>query len=197
MTGPRSRQRPIDAPGGSAATRGVGIGHRGDHVRRMRLARHDANHLSLNAVCHRDRKPSAKGANRSRITDPIVLGIFFSFQARCEHANFRTREARRDLAGRSIFFLGRAYFLIRKSEQDDLQDLIAPALKGLSRSGATVLLITVIPGGFLRHLSTGIVTSLAHGYVWDKGHENKEAILTVMKSCLANLQGCDGQHQLI
>jgi hypothetical protein len=155
----------------------------------MRLARHDANHLSLNAVCHRDRKPSAKGANRSRITDPIVLGIFFSFQARCEHANFRTREARRDLAGRSIFFLGRAYFLIRKSEQDDL--------KGLSRSGATVLLITVIPGGFLRHLSTGIVTSLAHGYVWDKGHENKEAILTVMKSCLANLQGCDGQHQLI
>src|SRR5262249_34289077 len=97
----------------------------------------------------------------------------------------------------SLIALGRAYFLMGKSEQDDLQDLIAPALKGLSRSGATVLLITIIPGGFLLHLSSGIVTSLAHGYVWDKGHENKEAILTVMKSCLANLQGCGGQHQLI
>jgi hypothetical protein len=53
----------------------------------------------------------------------------------------------------SLIALGRAYFLIKKSEQDDLQGLIAPALKGLSRSTATVLLITVIPGGFLLHLS--------------------------------------------
>ena len=49
----------------------------------------------------------------------------------------------------SLIGLGRAYFLLRKSEQDDLQQLIAPALKGLSRSGATILLITVSPGGFL------------------------------------------------
>ena len=89
----------------------------------------------------------------------------------------------------SLIALGRAYFLLRKSEQDDLQDLIAPALEGLSRSGATVLLITVIPGGFLLHLSSGIVISLAHRYVWDKGNKNKETILTAMKSCLANLQG--------
>jgi hypothetical protein len=88
----------------------------------------------------------------------------------------------------SLIALGRAYFLIRKSEQDDLQDLIAPASKGLSRGGATVLLITVVPGGFLLHLSSGIVISLAHGYVWDKGNENKEAILTMMKGCLADLQ---------
>ena len=54
---------------------------------------------------------------------------------------------------------------MRKSEQDDLQDLIAPALKGLTRSGAAILLITVIPGGFLLHLSSGLVISLAHGYV--------------------------------
>ena len=89
----------------------------------------------------------------------------------------------------SLIALGRAYFLLRKFEQDDLQDLIAPALEGLSRSGATVLLITVIPGGFLLHLSSGIVISLAHRYVWDKGNKNKETILTAMKSCLANLQG--------
>ncbi|MCA6112009.1 hypothetical protein [Bradyrhizobium cenepequi] len=88
----------------------------------------------------------------------------------------------------SLIALGRAYFLIRKSEQDDLQPLVEPALKGLSRSGATDLLITVIPGGFLLHLSSGIVISLAHGYVWDKGAENREAILTVMKGCLAELQ---------
>jgi hypothetical protein len=96
----------------------------------------------------------------------------------------------------SLIALGRAYFLISKSEQDDLQDLIAPALKGLSRSGATVLLITVVPGGFLLHLSGGIVISLAHGYVWDKGNENKEAILTVMKSCLANFQGLFAVREL-
>jgi hypothetical protein len=94
----------------------------------------------------------------------------------------------------SLIALGRAYFLIKKSEQDDLQVLIAPALHGLSRSGATMLLITVIPGGFLLHLSSGIVISLAHGYVWDKGNENKEAILAVMKDCLGNLQ--NGLHGL-
>jgi hypothetical protein len=88
----------------------------------------------------------------------------------------------------SLIALGRAYFLIRKSEQDHLQNLISPALKGLTRSGATILLITVIPGGFLLHLSSGVVISLAHGYVWDKGHENKEAILAMMNSCLGNLQ---------
>jgi hypothetical protein len=32
------------------------------------------------------------------------------------------------------------------------------------------------------------VISLAHGYVWDKSSENKEALLTMMKGCLANLQ---------
>ena len=73
----------------------------------------------------------------------------------------------------SLIALGRAYFLIRKSEQDDLQDLIAPALKGLSRSGAAVLLITVIPGGFLLHLSSGIVISLANGYVWTRATRTK------------------------
>jgi hypothetical protein len=73
----------------------------------------------------------------------------------------------------SLVALGRAYFLIRKSEQDDLQDLIVPALKGLSRGGATVLLITVIPGGFLLHLSSGIVISLANGYVWTRATRTK------------------------
>src|SRR5262245_24082865 len=96
----------------------------------------------------------------------------------------------------SLIALGRAYFLLRKSEQDDLQDLIAPALEGLSRSGATVLLITVIPGGFLLHLSSGIVISLSHRYLWDKGNKNKEVILTVMKSCLANLQGVFAVREL-
>jgi hypothetical protein len=88
----------------------------------------------------------------------------------------------------SLIALGRAYFLVRQSEQDDLQTLLAPAMKGLSRSGATILLITVIPGGFLLHLSSGIVISLAHGYIWDKSNENKEAILATIKSCLGNLQ---------
>src|SRR5258708_17393946 len=41
----------------------------------------------------------------------------------------------------SLISLARAYFLIRKSEQEDLQELIAPAFKGLTRSGATILLI--------------------------------------------------------
>jgi hypothetical protein len=88
----------------------------------------------------------------------------------------------------SLIALGRAYFLVRQSEQDDLQTLLAPAMKGLSRSGATILLITVIPGGFLLHLSSGIVISLAHGYIWDKSNENKEAILATIKSYLGNLQ---------
>jgi hypothetical protein len=88
----------------------------------------------------------------------------------------------------SLIALGRAYFLVRRSEQDDLQTLLAPAMKGLSRSGATILLITVIPGGFLLHLSSGIVISLAHGYIWDKSNENKEAILVTIKGYLGNLQ---------
>lgn len=86
----------------------------------------------------------------------------------------------------SLIALGRAYFLLRKSEQDDLRDLIEPAMRGLTRSGATVLLVTVVPGGFLLHLSSGVVISLAHGYVWDKGSENKEAIFAAVKGCLSN-----------
>ena len=88
----------------------------------------------------------------------------------------------------SLIAVGRAYFLLRDSEQNDLEHLIVPALKGLSRSGATILLITVIPGGFLLHLSSGIVISIAHGYVWEKGSENKEAILASLKMCLEHLQ---------
>ncbi len=84
----------------------------------------------------------------------------------------------------SLIALGRAYILVRKSERDELQHLIAPALKGLTRSGASILLITVIPGGFLLHLSSGIVISLAHGYVWDKGSENEEMILATLRKCL-------------
>jgi hypothetical protein len=88
----------------------------------------------------------------------------------------------------SLIALARAYCLLKQSEQDDLRDLIAPALKGLTRSGASVLLITVIPGGFLLHLSSGIVISLAHGYVWDKGSDNKEAIFAALKQCLGSLR---------
>ncbi len=84
----------------------------------------------------------------------------------------------------SLISIGRAYFLLRQSEQDDLRDLIAPALKGLTRGGASVLLITVIPGGFLLHLSSGIVVSLAHGYIWNKGSENKQAIFDALKQCV-------------
>ena len=65
--------------------------------------------------------------------------------------------------------------------------------RGIADSGAASArqiygFITVIPGGFLLHLSSGIVVSLVHGYVWDKGTENKEAILAVMKGRLGNLQ---------
>jgi hypothetical protein len=89
----------------------------------------------------------------------------------------------------SLIALGRAYFLLRKSGQDDLEDFVVPAMKGLSRSGATILLITVIPGGFLLHLSSGIIISLAHGYVWEKGSENKDAIIATLKMCLGRIQG--------
>jgi hypothetical protein len=89
----------------------------------------------------------------------------------------------------SLIALGRAYYLLRQSEQDALRDLIGPALQGLTRSGASVLLITVIPGGFLLHLSSGIVISLAHGYVWDKTSENKEAIFAALKQRLEGLRG--------
>ncbi|MEA2991626.1 MAG: hypothetical protein QOD40_546 [Alphaproteobacteria bacterium] len=97
----------------------------------------------------------------------------------------------------SLIALGRAYFLLREAEQDDFQDLIAPALKGLSRGGASILLITVMPGGFLLHLSSGIVISLAHGYIWEKGSENKEAIVAALKKCLVHLQsGSSDGHYL-
>lgn len=88
----------------------------------------------------------------------------------------------------SLIALGRAYFLLRKSEQDDFQKLVAPILKGLSRSGASILVITAVPGGFLLHLSSGIVVSIAHGYVWSKGSENKDAIVAMLKQCLKHLQ---------
>jgi hypothetical protein len=91
----------------------------------------------------------------------------------------------------SLIALGRAYYLLKQSEQDDLRDLIRPALQGLTRSGATILLITVIPGGFLLHLSSGIVISLAHSYVWDKGSENKETIFAALKQCLGSFRGVD------
>ena len=87
----------------------------------------------------------------------------------------------------SLIALGRAVYLLRQAEQDDLRDLIAPALKGLTRGGASVLLITVVPGGFLLHLSCGIVINIAHGYVWDQATANKETIFRVLKHCLEDL----------
>jgi hypothetical protein len=84
----------------------------------------------------------------------------------------------------SLIGLGRALYLLKVSEQNDLRDFIAPALRGLTRSGASVLLVTVIPGGFLVHLSSGVVISLAHSYAWEKGSENKEAIFAALKHCL-------------
>jgi hypothetical protein len=97
----------------------------------------------------------------------------------------------------SLIGLGRAYFLLRKSEQYDLQQLITPALKGLSRSGATILLITVIPGGFLIHLSSGIVISVAHGYAWEKANENKEAIIAMVKASLVDLRNASARLPLL
>ncbi|MGC2525463.1 MAG: hypothetical protein WA417_22905 [Stellaceae bacterium] len=89
----------------------------------------------------------------------------------------------------SLVGIARACYLLKRSERDDLQRLILPALRGLTRSGATLLFVTVVPGGFLLHLSSGIVISLAHGYVWDKGMENKEAIFATLKQCVAALGG--------
>lgn len=96
----------------------------------------------------------------------------------------------------SLIGLGRAYFLLKESEQGDFRDLIALALRGLSRGGASILLITVIPGGFLLHLSSGIAISLAHGYVWDKGSENKEAIVAKLKECLGFLQNASPELRM-
>jgi hypothetical protein len=96
----------------------------------------------------------------------------------------------------SLIALGRAFYLLKQSEQDDLRDLIAPALKGLTRGGASVLLITVVPAGFLVHLSCGIVISLAHGYVWDKGNENKEMIFNALKKCLGDLRNARAELQV-
>jgi hypothetical protein len=76
----------------------------------------------------------------------------------------------------SVIALGRAYFLLKGAEQESLQTLISPALRGLSRSGSTILLIAVVPGGFLLHLSCGVVVGFAHTYAWDKVSENKEAL---------------------
>ena len=87
----------------------------------------------------------------------------------------------------SLIAIGRAYYLLKKSEQDDVRLLFAPALKGLTR-GATILLITVIPGGFLLHLSSGIVVGIATSYAWDKGTENKDAILAALKQSLGRLR---------
>jgi hypothetical protein len=54
-----------------------------------------------------------------------------------------------------------------------------------------------MPGGFLLHLSSGIVISLAHGYIWEKGSENKEAIVAALKKCLVHLQsGSSDGHYL-
>ena len=84
----------------------------------------------------------------------------------------------------SLIAAGRAVYLLKRSEQNELRQLIEPALKGLTRSGASILLITVIPGGFLIHLSSGIVIRFAHGYAWDKVGENKDRIIAALKSCL-------------
>jgi hypothetical protein len=82
--------------------------------------------------------------------------------------------------------LGRAFFLLNQSEQGELRDLIEPSLKGLTR-GASILLITVLPGGFLLHLSGGIVIGITHRYVWDKGSENKEIIIFALKGSIQRL----------
>lgn len=89
----------------------------------------------------------------------------------------------------SLIALGRAYVLLKRSEQDELRDMIAPALRGMTRSGASLLLVSVVPGGFLLHLSGGIVIGLAHGYVWEKGAENREAIFAALKECITNFCG--------
>jgi len=87
----------------------------------------------------------------------------------------------------SLIALGRALFLLRQTEQLELEELLIPALKGLSRSGASILLISIVPGGFLLHLSSGIVISVASTYAWDKAGQNKDAIFAVIKQALASL----------
>lgn len=94
----------------------------------------------------------------------------------------------------SLIALGRAYFLLKRSEQEDLQSLIVPALRGLSRSGTTILLITVVPGGFLVHLSCGVVVSFATNYAWDKVTENKQALVAML---MARLQAAQEHVQAI
>jgi hypothetical protein len=89
----------------------------------------------------------------------------------------------------NLVAMARACWLLKRSEQDDLRELIAPALRGLTRGGASVFFVTVVPGGFLLHLSSGIVISLAHGCAWDRATENKEAIFAALKQCLAGLSG--------
>jgi len=88
----------------------------------------------------------------------------------------------------SLIGPGRAFFLLSQSEQGDLRDLIEPALMGLTRNSASILLITVLPGGFLLHLSSGIVVSVAHEYAWNKGIENKEAIVSMVRASLGRLR---------
>lgn len=97
----------------------------------------------------------------------------------------------------SLIALGRAAYLLKQSEQDDLRSLIEPALKGLTRGGANILLVTVVPGGFLLHLSCGIVINLAHGYVWDKSSENKEVILNALKQCIKGVRDISSSEATI
>lgn len=85
----------------------------------------------------------------------------------------------------SLIGISRACYLLKKSQQNDLRKLVAPALKGLTR-GASILLVTAIPGGFLLHLSSGIVINLAHGYLWEKGSENRDELFATLKECLGS-----------
>jgi hypothetical protein len=89
----------------------------------------------------------------------------------------------------SLIALGRALFLLRQTQQMELEDLLVPALKGLSRSGASILLISIVPGGFLLHLSSGIVISIASTYAWDKAEQNKDVIFAAIKQALVSLHG--------
>jgi len=88
----------------------------------------------------------------------------------------------------SLIAIGRICWLVKRSEQAQLQALLASALQGLTRNGATILLITVIPGGFLIHLSSGLVIALAHNYAWDKASESKDVILAALKETLEGLR---------
>jgi hypothetical protein len=97
----------------------------------------------------------------------------------------------------SLIGLGRAYVLLRDSEQEDLRELIEPAVKGLTRSGATIMLITVIPGGFLVHLSSGIVISILHGIAWDAVKDNRDVILRRIRHALVELRGAGDEIALV